>query len=98
MTTETPYRIIGDVIIKPKISVNGKHKDRKVEISYANQKTTDLENVAIIQSRQLLTPRTPYFLVEIQRCGKMFRYFNLPRTFKSNSRSQCDHIDWYCTH
>lgn len=84
MTTETPYRITGDVIIKSKIPVKGKLRDRKVNVSYANEKTTDLENVAIIQARQPLTPKMPYFLIEIQRCGKMFRDLNFGEIIQIN--------------
>jgi hypothetical protein len=97
MTTETRYRITGDIIIKPKILVNGRHRDRKVDVSYANGSRTNLDDVAIIQARQPLTPHTPYFLLQIQKCGKIFKYLNLKRLFKQIFRSQCNLIDWYCT-
>ena len=74
MTTDSYYRTVGDVTIKNKTSTNGTNTGRKVEISYGNKKTTNFDSVAIIQSRQPLTPDAPYFIVEIQKCGKTLRH------------------------
>jgi hypothetical protein len=72
MTTDARYRIIGDITIKSKTPIS---KGKKVEISYGNKDTTSFDNVAIIQTRQPLTPESPYFLIEIQKCGKNDQIF-----------------------
>jgi hypothetical protein len=77
MTTNTRYRITGDIIIKSKTTTGRRNKGKKVEISYGNEKTTNLDNVAIIQTHQPLTSEAPYFLLEILKCGKTIRYSNL---------------------
>jgi hypothetical protein len=71
MNTDTCYRIIGDIIIKNKSLKNGISQVKKVDISYGNKKSTNFDNIGIIQTRQPLTSNTPYFLVEVRNCGKM---------------------------
>lgn len=63
------YRIVGDINVKGKQPNNGRTRGKKVEISYGNRKTTNFENIAIIQCRQPLNPESPYFVVEVQKCG-----------------------------
>jgi hypothetical protein len=69
-TTDTYYRIVGDLTVKGKTATNGITRGKKVDISYGNKKTTNFENISIIQSRQPLTPESPYFIVEVHKCGK----------------------------
>jgi hypothetical protein len=70
-TTDGRYRIVGDITVKSKITTaSGTHKGRKVDISYGNKKTANFENISIIQSRRPLTPESPYFIVEVHKCGK----------------------------
>lgn len=74
MLTDTTYRITGDIIIKNKIAATtttNKQKGKKIELSYGSTRTTNFDNVAIIQTRKPLTPKSPYFLLEVQKCGKM---------------------------
>lgn len=69
--TDPRYRIVGDITVKTgKTAVSGRTKGRKVDISYGNRKTTNFDNISIIQSRHPLTPESPYFLVEVHKCGK----------------------------
>lgn len=68
-TTDTRYRIVGDITIKGNATTNGIGKGKRVDISYGNKKT-NFETTAIIQSLQILTPESPYFLVEVHKCGK----------------------------
>lgn len=76
MTTTTTtaaderFRIVGDITVKGKAAAHGLTKGKKVNISYGNKKTTNFENVSIIQSRYPLTPESPYFVVEVHKCGK----------------------------
>lgn len=73
MPTDTFYRISGDIIIKNKTTTTtktGRNKTKKVQLSYGTTKTTDFDNVAIIQTHKPLTPEAPYFLLEVQKCGK----------------------------
>jgi hypothetical protein len=72
MFTDTIYRVVGDITIKSISSTDGISKGRKVEISYGNKKSTNLDKVAIVQSRQPLTCETPFFLIEVHKCGKIF--------------------------
>ncbi|CAF4058119.1 unnamed protein product [Rotaria sordida] len=67
MTTNTHYRIIGDIRIKKKVSTTGKSKGRKVDITYGKNET-NFDDIAIIQKQELLTPNTPYFVVEVHKC------------------------------
>ncbi|UJR28669.1 hypothetical protein I4U23_009898 [Adineta vaga] len=69
-TTDQRYRIVGDVTVRGKTSTatSAFSKGKKVEIIYGNKKTTDFDNVSIIQSRQPLTPESPYFVVEVYKC------------------------------
>jgi len=76
MSTDIRYRITGDIIIKSKTPASGRKKEKKVDISYGTTNTTNFENVAIIQTRQPLTPESPYFLLEVQKCGKTIKNFN----------------------
>ena len=87
MTTETRYRITGDIIIKNKTPASRKNRGKKVEVSYGTAKTTDLDQVAIIQARKPLTPEAPYFLLEVQKCGKMIGDFHLDKSFQRTCRS-----------
>ena len=64
------YRIVGDIYFKGKTVTNGKLRGRKVDISYGSKKTTNFDNIAIIQARQPLTPESPYFVIEVHKCGK----------------------------
>jgi hypothetical protein len=76
MSTDIRYRITGDIIIKSKTPKSGRKKGKKVDISYGTTNTTNFENVAIIQTRQPLTPESPYFLLEVQKCGKTIKNFS----------------------
>ena len=73
MTTATAadrhYRVVGDLSVKGKTTNHGLIKGKKVEISYGNKKTTNFDSVSIIQARQPMTPKAPYFLVEVHKCG-----------------------------
>jgi hypothetical protein len=70
-TTNQRYRILGDITVRSKSTHgHGTTRGKKVDISYGNKKTADFETVSIIQSRQPLTPQSPYFLVEVHKCGK----------------------------
>lgn len=77
MNTDPRYRIIGDIIIKNKLLTNGLSSEKKVDISYGNNKTINFDTIGIIQTRQPLTSKSPYFRVEIHNCGKMITYHNL---------------------
>ncbi len=68
--TDGRFRIVGDITVKGKTTANGIIKGKKVEISYGNKKTTNFENISIIQSRQPLTSESPYFVIEVHKCGK----------------------------
>jgi len=68
--TDNRFRIVGDITVKTKPTPSGITKGKKIDISYGNKKSTNFENISIIQSRQPLTPESPYFLVEVQKCGK----------------------------
>ncbi|CAF4432659.1 unnamed protein product [Adineta steineri] len=68
MNTDTCYRIIGDILIKNKsLTIDEIRKDKTVDISYGNRKATNFNNIAIIQTLQPLTSKTPYFVIKIQR-------------------------------
>lgn len=95
MTSEKRYRIIGDIRVKGKTPPNGRKRERKVEISYINQRTTDLDSIAIIQPRRLLTPDAPYFFLEVKECGKII--ILLDHHFVFLSRSKRDYFHWNCT-
>jgi len=70
-TTNQRYRIVGDITVRSKSTPgHGTIRGKKVDISYGHKKTADFESVSIIQSRQPLTPQSPYFLVEVHKCGK----------------------------
>lgn len=70
MTTDGRYRIVGDITVKTgKTTASGRSKGKKVDISYGNKKTTNYDNISIIQSRHPLTPESPYFVVEVHKCG-----------------------------
>jgi hypothetical protein len=92
MFTDTIYRIVGDITIKNKSPTDGR---RKIDISYGNKKTTNFDKVAIIQARQPLTPDAPYFLIEVQKCGKILCTNSIKN--KHMFRSECNIICWYCT-
>ena len=66
-TLDQRYRIVGDIVLRGKAS--GLSRGKKVEIVYGNKKTTDFDTVSIIQSRRPLTPQSPYFVVEVYKCG-----------------------------
>jgi hypothetical protein len=68
--TEIRYRIVGDIVVKGKTASGAANKGKKIDISYGNKKTTNFENISIIQSRLPLTPESPYFIVEVHKCGK----------------------------
>jgi hypothetical protein len=76
MSTETRYRILGDIIINSKTPASRRTKEKKVDISYGSRKTTNLDNVAVIQTCRPLTSETPYFFLEVQQCGKTIKNFN----------------------
>ncbi|CAF4700344.1 unnamed protein product, partial [Rotaria magnacalcarata] len=67
-TTDTRYRIVGDITIKGKTTTNGIIRGKKIEISYGNKKATNFETVSILQSLQPLIPESPYFVVEVHKC------------------------------
>ena len=67
--TDGRYRIVGDITIKSKATEHGGSRRKKVDIAYGSKKTTNFENVSIIQSRQPLTPESPYFVVDVVKCG-----------------------------
>ena len=67
---EKRHRIVGDIRVKNRAPAGGKRRDRRVEISYINDKTTDLDKIAIIQPNRLLTLEAPYFFLEVKECGK----------------------------
>ena len=69
MSTDGFYRLVGDVRIKGKSSTNALAKGDKVDISYGVDRSTNPQQVAIVQRCQPLTPARPFFLVEIQECG-----------------------------
>jgi hypothetical protein len=71
MTTDTRYRIVGD------ITINGISKGKGVNISYGNKNTTNFDNVAIIQKRRPLTYSAPYFFLEVEKCGKILSFENI---------------------
>jgi hypothetical protein len=68
--TDSRFRIVGDITVKTKSTTTGISRGKKIDIAYGNKKSTNFENISIIQSRQPLTPESPYFLVEVQKCGK----------------------------
>lgn len=70
---EKRHRIVGDIRVKNRAPKGGRNRERRVEISYLNEKTTDLDNIAIIQPHRLLTPEAPYFLLEVKECGKFIQ-------------------------
>lgn len=70
MASDTRFRIVGDIAIDIKMATGVKSKAKKIDLSYGTNKTTNLQNVAIIQSNQSLTPKRPYFLVDVQKSGK----------------------------
>ena len=72
MTTGAKYRVTGDIILRTKASTKGVDRDRRVDVYYGNTKT-NFDDVAIVQRRRPLTPTTPYFVVEVQKCGKAIR-------------------------
>lgn len=71
MTSERRYRIVGDIRVKNKLPTKGRKRERQIEISYINERTTDLDSIAIIQPNRLLTPETPYFFLQVKECGKI---------------------------
>jgi hypothetical protein len=98
-TTDGRYRILGDITVKSKTTA-GISKGKKVDISYGNKKTTNFDNISIIQTRRPLTPESPYFLVEVQKCGKtkIFLFEKLFKIQKKNYfRSKCSISSWNCT-
>ncbi len=99
-TTDGRYRIVGDITVKGKTATNGIIRGKKVDISYGNKKTTNFENISIIQSRQPLTPESPYFIIEVTKCGKKMISFKNDFEYKKNKlyfRSKCSISSWYCT-
>ena len=70
-TTDVHYRILGDITVKGKAATQGFIRGKKVDISYGNKKTTNFDKIAVIQARQPVTPESPYFLVEVHKCGKI---------------------------
>jgi hypothetical protein len=73
-TAELRYRIVGDITVKGKSGASGANKGKKTDISYGNKKATNYENISIIQSRQPLTPESPYFVVEVHKCGMIIKF------------------------
>ncbi|CAF2557981.1 unnamed protein product [Rotaria sp. Silwood2] len=67
MTTNTYYRIVGDIRVKSRASTTGKSKGKTVDITYGMNKT-NFDDIAIIQRNQPLTSDAPYFVVEIHKC------------------------------
>ena len=96
MTSERRYRIIGDIRVKSKTPPSGRKRERNVEISYINERTTDLDSIAIIQPRRLLTPDTPYFFLEVKECGKIIVHL-LDHHFVFVCRSKRNYFYWNCT-
>jgi hypothetical protein len=85
-TTDGRYRIVGDITIKggKPTTPYGRTKGKKVDLSYGSNKQTNFDYVSIIQSLQPLTPESPYFLVDVRKCGKKkntFRYFYFKNIF-----------------
>lgn len=66
MTTEGRFRVTGDITVKTRAAGKG---PRRMDISYGSKKSTNFERVSIIQARQALTPESPYFVVEVNKCG-----------------------------
>lgn len=73
MNTDTPYRIVGNITVKNKASRYTITKGKPTKISYGIGET-NFDDVAIIQSRETLTSQAPYFLVEVQKCGKSIKH------------------------
>lgn len=97
-TTDARYRIVGDIAIKGKAAANGIIKGKKVEISYGSKKTANFDNISIVQLLQPLTPESPYFLVEVHRCGMYDVIFVFVLFFKVHRfRSKCNRSNWCCT-
>jgi hypothetical protein len=96
-TSDSHYRIVGDITVKGKTSTHGMQRGKKVDISYGNKKTTNFENVSIIQTRQPLTCESPYFLVELVRCGRILSIYTRRHVHVNMvlSRCQCYRIDRY---
>lgn len=75
-TTDERFRIVGDITVKKKTapstttlsSTSTFSKGKKIDISYGSKKTANFDHISIIQARQPLTPESPYFVVEIQKC------------------------------
>lgn len=80
MSTDGFYRLVGDVRIKGKSSSHGLSKGEKVDISYGLDRSTNPQQIAIVQRCQPLTPERPFFLVEIQECGTT-NLFNQTKLF-----------------
>lgn len=77
--TDERFRIVGDITIKKKTAPSSTAtlartsafaKGKRLDISYGSKKTANFDNISIIQARQPLTPESPYFVVEINKCGK----------------------------
>jgi hypothetical protein len=81
--TDGRYRIVGDITIRGKTTAHGVIQGKKVDISYGSKKTTNFESISIIQSRRPLSPESPYFVVEVQKCGKRKFSFEKKQTNKS---------------
>lgn len=69
-TADGRFRIVGDITVKSRATTHGANKGKRMDISYGNKKSTNFERVSIIQARQPLTPESPYFIVEVHKCGK----------------------------
>ena len=69
MATDAKYRIVGDITVRSKTSTDQAGKGKPVTVSYGTNKRTNLNHVAIIQLRQSCAPDSPYFSIEVHRCG-----------------------------
>ena len=68
--TDERYRIVGDITVRSKATTHGVGRGKKMDVSYGSKKSMNYENISIIQSRRPLTPESPYFVVEVHKCGK----------------------------
>ena len=74
MATDAMYRLVGDITLRSKTSIDQTSKRKQVTVSYGTNKRTNLNHVAILQLRQPCTPDSPYFSIEVHRCGKIRRF------------------------
>lgn len=68
-TTDGRFRIVGDITVKTRAAHGAGKGPRRMDISYGSKKSANFERVSIIQARQPLTPESPYFVIEVNKCG-----------------------------